>query len=604
MSPSRSRRRRRRLLRRLALSAGVILLLAAASGAWLLYRADQVRTHLEAVMVLLPTLQEQLSAGDGAAAQATLQQLQEHTAQARTAGTDPLWKTASFLPVVGVNFFAVTEVTASADDVTSRAIAPLADKFAALDWDSLAPRDGQVQLAPIEDAAPTLISAANTVSLSHSRLASIDSSRLLPQVAGPLAEATAALAQADTVLGNAASAARLLPGMLGAEGPRNYLVLIQNNAELRATGGIPGAFAVISADNGTIELTGQGSAGDIGPFNPPLDVDPEQERIFSDRLGSYFQDVNLTPDFPTAAGTARTMWEKRHAGTRIDGVVALDPVVLGNILGATGPVELAGVPAAAGLPTSLTADNVVATLLSEVYARIRQPDLQDAYFEAVAQEVFTAVASGRGDGSRLVDALTASAGQGRIHVWSRSGEEQDILARTGLAGTAVRPAAGGAAFGLYFNDGTGAKMDYYVRRTAQLIRTCSANGFSEVTLREKVTNTAPKDAATSLSPYVTGNEAFGVPAGNVRTNHVAYGPAQSLLRAARIDGKDVPLGAFRHGSRPVGIVTTELAPGESATVEIGFSQVVQASEPSLDITPTSQDVQEIIQPTATEGSCP
>ena len=51
------------------------------------------------------------------------------------------------------------------------------------------------------------------------------------------------------------------------------------------------------------------------------------------------QDVNLTPDFPTAAATAQAMWE-RKTGQHVDGVLSLDPVALGYILDATGPVKI------------------------------------------------------------------------------------------------------------------------------------------------------------------------------------------------------------------------------------------------------------------------
>ncbi len=49
------------------------------------------------------------------------------------------------------------------------------------------------------------------------------------------------LAKVSLTTATAARAVRLLPPMLGADGPREYLLLVQNNAEQRATGGIPGS---------------------------------------------------------------------------------------------------------------------------------------------------------------------------------------------------------------------------------------------------------------------------------------------------------------------------------------------------------------------------
>ncbi|MUK02259.1 DUF4012 domain-containing protein [Vibrio cholerae] len=399
--------------------------------------------------------------------------------------------------------------------------------------------------------------------------------------------------------------------MLGADGPRNYLILVQNSAEIRATGGIPGALAVITVDDGQISLTDQGSATELGRFEPPVLIDANQEEIYTFRMGAFMQSVNLTPDFPTSAQTAKKMWEQRNEGSHIDGVVALDPVVLANLLTATGPVELGEFDdptvnqflGQTELPTALNATNVVPTLMADVYAQIEEPALQDEYFAVVAGKVFEALASYEGDSQQLMNALVTSTDQGRLYLWSSTSSEQDVLAQTNLAGAVTGPLVGGATFGAYFNDGTGAKMDYYVQRTAQLLRQCSDDGYSQYTLKVTLTNTAPADAATSLPEYVTGAGAFGVPAGRVQTNTVAYGPAQALLQTARINGEEVPLGSYSHGGRPVGILTTQLGPGESATLEVDFAKVVQEGEPVLDVTPTLQDLADVVLPLESSGSC-
>jgi hypothetical protein len=610
-NPSAQAGDRRKRSRTLLTTAIVVLVLLLAAGGWLAHRAQQVRSHLESSMSLLPNLQEAVAARDTDRASAVTAELTEHTNAARAAGTDPVWKAAGILPFVGQNFSAVSEVTASADDIVNRAVAPMVDKFAALDWDALTPVDGRIDTAPLAEIAPTLSAAATTVDLSYGRLDGIDRSALLPQIASPLQDAVERLGEVREPLNDASRAGQLLPAMLGADSPRNYLVLVQNSAEVRATGGISGALAVLTVEDGRISLTDQGSAGELGRFNPPLDGDSEQEKIYSNRMFTFMQSVNLTPDFPTAASTAQKMWHERHPDSRIDGVIALDPVVLANILWATGPVELGtlGDPAVDALlsetqlPTALDSTNVVPTLLSDVYAQIEEPALQDAYFAAVAAKVFGALTDVQGDGTQLVDSLVTSAEQGRLYLWSASSDEQDLLAQTDLSGAALGPAVGGAAFGVYFNDGTGAKMDYYVRRTVQLVKSCPGDGYSLYTVRVTLTNTAPADAANSLPEYVTGAGAFGVNPGRVKTNTVSYGPAQSRLQQARLNGADVPVGSFAHGNRPVGILTTELGPGETATLEMDFSKVVQETEPVLDVTPTIQDPADVILPAEGPQSC-
>jgi hypothetical protein len=287
--------------------------------------------------------------------------------------------------------------------------------------------------------------------------------------------------------------------MLGAESPRNNLLMIQNNAEVRASGGIPGALAVLTLDHGKLSLGAQGSAGDVGVMLPALSVDAEQQQIYSGRLGKYMQDVNLTPDFPTTAGTAQSMWE-RKTGQRVDGVISMDPVALGYILDATGPVKITSpelLALAGGMPTELTGKNVVPTLLSDVYAKIEEPKLQDAYFAGVAQEIFAALSSGKADAKALVDGMTRGTAEGRVLVWSGKAGEQSVISKYALGGSVSGASVAPAQFGVYFNDGTGAKMDYYVKRTVQLVGECTGDEFGQVKVRVTSTNTAPADAATT-----------------------------------------------------------------------------------------------------------
>lgn len=598
------RQRRRRLLTTASWSA-VILLIALSAAAWLGVKASTIREELSSAIALLPTLKDKVLHDDVQSVNQTVAELKEHTAEARKAAVDPIWTMAGTLPWLGDNFRAASEVAASADDVAQLAAGPLANVFQSLDWKTLAPNAEGINLAPLAAAEPKLASAAHAVRESSSRLKSIDTGSLLPPVAHSLTEAKSELESLRGGLDTAADVARIAPNMMGAEERRRYLLLIQNSAEVRATGGVPGALAVLNVENGKLKLESQTSATAMGAFDPPLTTDPEQKTIYSVRLGKYMQDVNLTPDFPTAAKTAGAMWEKKQ-GERLDGVVSIDPVALGYILSAIGPVqisasELQEIPSQ--LPRELTAKNVVPTLLSDVYSKIPEPALQDTYFAGVAREIFSAVSTSKG-GPKLLDMLGRSVSEGRISIWADSKLTQSVISKYPISGSISGPSISPAQFGVYFNDGTGAKMDLYVKRTVQLIQMCSGAGYSEVKVRVTSTNTAPLDAATSLPPYVTGAGAFGVPAGTVQTNIVAYGPVQSHVENAVADDKKVSFASQLHSGRPVGTVTVALPPGKSSTVDFTFGKIVQHTEPKLSVTPTVQPLKEVVLDTIREECVP
>ena len=591
----------RSTVKRAAISVLFLLLTAGAVTGLVTHQVLAVKGQLEGALALIPEMRGHLEEGEQPAAQDTLNRIQEQVSAARSTVTGPLWKLASVVPFAGPNFGAVREVTVSVDDVSTQALAPLIGQYESLDWRALSPTGGRIDVDQLQGSAPTLLKSATTVRQSYERIASVDLSNLVPQVAEPIRSATEQLRNASSALETASSAAQLLPALLGVDGPRTYLVLVQNSAEARATGGISGALATLEVEDGLISLGAQSSAGDVGAFKPALGVDLEQTAIYTERLGTQMQNVNLTPEFPTAAQTAKRMWEERNTGQTIDGVLAVDPVVLRHLLEATGPVKLAdpeilSLVRETSLPSALTNDNVLPTLLSDVYREIENPKAQDAYFSAVAASVFSAFTEGQGDGGELVKALAASAEENRLYLWSSHSEEQDIITSTPLHGSVTGKDAGGANFGVYFNDGTGAKMDYYVNRTVQIIQACSKDEYGQFVVRVTATNNAPADAASSLPAYVTGGGVFGVEPGRIRTNYVVYGPSQAFVETATVNGQPVPVSSGKHGQRPVGTVPLELGPGETSTIDMVFSSVVQNSAPRLRVTPSIQSVEDVVLP--------
>src|SRR5690606_5789255 len=105
----------------------------------------------------------------------------------------------------------------------------------------------------------------------------------LPGLQDVLVDATSGLRTAADVL-------EVLPGIVGADGPRSYLVLVLNNAELRTAGGIVGAVAVVSADDGRLGLSGYSGAADLGPWaEPVLPLQPGEGDVHGDRMARWMQ---------------------------------------------------------------------------------------------------------------------------------------------------------------------------------------------------------------------------------------------------------------------------------------------------------------------------
>ncbi|WP_104131763.1 DUF4012 domain-containing protein [Cryobacterium sp. M91] len=546
--------------------AGVLglLILVVAATAWVGIRGLQARDALEAAVPLASTIQDEILAGDGEQAAQTAADLAEFAAIARSHTSDPIWRGYEFLPFLGPNLTAVRELATVVDDVAQNAVTPLAGLAGTLDLNAFKPVDGSIALQPLLDAQSSVDQANTALARAVEDVTAIDTDNVLAVVRDAVTRLQSVTEQTASSLDAMDRAVTLLPAMLGGAAPRDYILLFQNLAELRATGGIPGALALVHTDQGSVELTQQATAEDFDPFAAPvLPLGDDTTLIYGDITGEYIQNVTLTPDFAQTGALAREMWRLQF-GLEANGVLSIDPVALSYLLDATGPITLA-------TGDELNADNAVSLLLHDVYARYDDLKQQDIFFAAAAGAVFDAVKSGRADPTKLISALARAGAEHRVLVWNADETEQAVLADTTLAGD--RPFSDDSTnrFGLYINDLSGAKMDFYLDvETAIGQQTCRTDRRPQYTLEVTVTNTAPADAATSLPVYVTGRGISGVPLGNIKTMVSAYGvPTMYNLGVTR-DGVDAEHVPATDASYPVTSLVFELAPGESTVLHFDW----------------------------------
>ena len=366
--------------------------------------------------------------------------------------------------------------------------------------------------------------------------------------------------------------------MLGSEGKRTYLVLFQNNAEIRATGGISGSVATLTVDRGALTLQQQGSAGALGTYTKPvLPLTNHETALFTDNLGIFPADINFTPDFPRTAQLASAMWEHK-TGQRVDGVLSTDPVALSYLLAGTGPITVKG-------GQQLTAANAIKLLLSQEYLNQPNTNLQNVFFANAAKSVFDGVMNGQGDPHAVLDGILHAADQHRTLVWSARASEEALLAPTKLSGALPTVATSSPQVGVYLNDGTGSKMDYYLGYDVRTQTTaCTTDGIQNIKVTVTMKSKAPSDAA-SLPVSVRG-PGFGAPAGSIRTNVLVYAPIGGKMAKPTIDGKNEIFGTFIHDGRRIAAQTVDLAPGATHTLKFYLtSGRHQSGTPQLQVTP-------------------
>jgi len=541
----------------LGIFLGIIVVLVGAT-VWVGAQTLAAKSELEQAVPLASTVQQAVVAGDTSAAQEAANELGEHARAAEGHAGGPIWRAFEAVPFLGPNLTAVRQLAEVVENVSEDAIMPLVSLAGNLDLAGFRPVDGSVELDPLVQAQPVMAGVNEALIEASAKVAAVDTSHTLAQVRSATQQLAAVTETTASSVESVNRAVQLLPGMLGADGPRSYLLMFQNNAEVRATGGLPGAFAEIATDNGQIHITRQAPAAGIAFKEPVLDLPVETRGIYTDLVGTFMGDVTLTPQFPITGALTREMW-KRTYGTEVDGVISLDPVALSYLLRATGPITLA-------TGEVLTSENAVRLLLTDVYANNERPADQDAFFTSAAAAVFAALLSGQADPTALISALGQAGDEHRILIWSALEGDQKLLGGTTLAGGLPVSDASAERIGVYFNDATGAKMNTYLDTRIDLGEvTCRSDKRPYYAVDVTLTNTAPLDAATSLPKSVTGPGTYGVVQGNIKTIILVYGPPDSQNLGVTRREEPIPYHPASDAGYPVSQVSVELAPGESST---------------------------------------
>lgn len=127
--------------------------------------------------------------------------------------------------------------------------------------------------------------------------------------------------------------------VLGGDGTKRYLLVFQNNAELRPTGGFMGSFAEVEVSRGEIVAmhVPPGGTYDLQGSLTAFLAAPRPLQLLSARW--EFQDANWFPDFPTSARHVLSLYAAA-GGATVDGVVAVNASLLPDVLRVLGSVAL------------------------------------------------------------------------------------------------------------------------------------------------------------------------------------------------------------------------------------------------------------------------
>lgn len=252
--------------------------------------------------------------------------------------------------------------------------------------------------------------------------------------------------------------------LLDTEGKeKTFLLLFQNNLELRPGGGFVGSFGILKVRDGQITHfsthdTGNfdGRIPDTVPAPYPI---PETLKVNSWKL----RDSNWHPDFRDNAEEAKRFYAMGGGEEQFDGVIGITANVLSSFLRVTGPVEIEGFPGTYG------ADNAILDLEYQVEQGYHTQGIEKGERKSVmgllGNEILRKVKElSIGDQYELAKVIFEDLNQKDIQVFFSDSELEEAVVAAGWDGSFGSSFDRDFVFPVDANLGS-FKSDYFVKRS-------------------------------------------------------------------------------------------------------------------------------------------
>ena len=575
--------------RAIGLVVGLVILAIVAFGGttgFFLYKdAKNLQAQAGTLMSEVSSMKDYLKNGEGEQLNATASTVAEQIASMRNTVNGPAWTIASFIPVYGDDIKLARGMMEQADILAQDAMLPACAQLEDFKLGNLL-TDGAVNIemlkgliTTIQDVEPVVVSSIDAIdALPEPHIGKIKS--LMDKVTGPMDTAKDALEQVNGIL-------PLLPQMLGADGPRNYLITAENNSEIRACGGFVGSLGVMNVDNGKISLQDfEGTLLSSNGPKPQIPITDEEMALFQPyepTMNFTSGDAYFTPDFPKGASNVSTLWSLEHGGQHIDGVVALDPVFLQYLLQLCG-----GVTAADG--TVVDGSNAANELLSGSYWKYPEGgEVQDAVFASVASGAFNQLLGGLGEVgfANLFKVIKRGGDEGRLLMWMANEAEENAVVQMGFGGTLnadpTKPQAG-----VFVNNYSYSKLDWYLNLDAvkgEGVK--NADGTVSYPMTVTLTNEMSAADAAALPAYIAAHNGTADAPTQEMLRTLLYAPAGGTI--TDVVASSGSMKEATHNGLQVFYQDVRLMPGESFQVTYTVTVSAEAAE-ELDVrvTPTAQ----------------
>ncbi len=580
---------RSHVVRNVVLAAlGVLVVLGAVGGfcAWRFYQqAMDVRDHELAAVEAVSGLQDVSQLRDADTMNAAIEQAQVHASAAKEIADGALWRVASYVPVLGDDVTTVRGMVDVVDGMVGETLPSLASTVQTLMNSGLSGGgEGQLNLQPIVDAQDGFAKVNELVQQQA------DAINALPQphvgvVRSAYEQGKEQINKVADMLDQVNGMVQAMPKLLGQDGPRTYLLVAQTTSEQRSGGGLVGSLGTMQVDNGNISVGEFHSNKEFVALGESATA--EEHDVFSDPLYFSFdvRDLFAVPDFSRTAEMLNTVWQRSEYACDIDGVIAIDPLFIQEMVRINGDITLDN-------GQVLTGDNTAEFMLNGIYKAF-DPDTQDMYFEYVASAVMDGAFSNMTmDKMMQIAQAMGTLAEGRhFYAYTFHEDEAEYFQGAGFAKNAPDSETD-PEVGIYMNEQNASKLGWYLQRSSTVTRTaCNEDGSQVYHVTFSITNTLTSDEMASATTYILGGAQPGVdgivaPSGTSAQRMLFYAPAGGSITNLTASGDVRDQENKTMDGKNLITNVAYIAPGETVTFDFDVTTSAKAeSDLRLDQTP-------------------
>lgn len=274
----------------------------------------------------------------------------------------------------------------------------------------------------------------------------------------------------DSFFKEAMPLAKKLPILLGSKGEAKYLVLFQNDKELRPTGGFLTAYAVFRVEKGKMHLEASDDIYKLDDTITKRITPPEPLKKYLNEHVFYIRNANFSPDFKKSMDTFMDIYKTSSDKKKLDGIVALDTHVLVSIMEVIGPISAYGMNFTTEKVPQCDCPMIIYEL--EKYAdepkSYARGDRKDIIGVLLTQILKKTLSSPKQLLEKMIPVVLKEANQKHILVYLNDLDGQSGLESLGFAGR-IRPTENGKDY-LHISDSNlgGAKSNLFVKQKATL----------------------------------------------------------------------------------------------------------------------------------------